>query len=86
MFAYNDKFNINGIAGLSSKLLTLAIKAEQGLVDLSKISLILYAGEHLSEHQRKLIRKVTRPDIRIAGVYGSAETGVFAIQTPETIK
>lgn len=82
----HPQFQVNCVAGFSTKLIFLATNAQQGKFDLSKIELILFAGEPLPESQRQLLHSVCHPNLQFLGLYGSAECGVFSFQSTRTIQ
>jgi hypothetical protein len=79
-------FLADAIGGFSSKLIALASAAAAGAVDLRAVRCIIFAGEPLAAEHRQLLRQVCHPDLQFLGLYGSAQTGVFAFQTAATIR
>ena len=82
----NGKFKINALAGLSSRLASLANKALKGEISLKQIKVIMFASEPLTHFQREVFRSVCAKDVEFVGIYGSAECGVIAFQSSKTIK
>jgi hypothetical protein len=82
----DERFRVNAIAGFSSRLVGIAQAAKNNILSLKGISLIIYAGEPLPEGQRALLRDVCDDqELQFLGLYGSAECGVFAFQTNQTL-
>lgn len=75
----NKHLGINAIGCFSTELVSLARLAQQGAIDLSRVQLVIFAGEPLPPSQRSLLRSVCSPlGCQFLGLYGSAETSVFA--------
>ena len=87
-----DGFQINAIGGFSNMIIHLAQLASEGKISMRKIKVIVFAGEDLPHSHRQFISSQCYRGgeggggVGYVGLYGSAEGGVFAYQTPSIIQ
>eukprot|EP01126_Amoeba_proteus_P064991 TRINITY_DN9167_c0_g1_i1.p1 TRINITY_DN9167_c0_g1~~TRINITY_DN9167_c0_g1_i1.p1 ORF type:complete len:645 (+),score=118.31 TRINITY_DN9167_c0_g1_i1:883-2817(+) len=53
-------------------------------VFMRNVRLIFFGGEKFPLHVKKLCQEVCHPDLQFLAIYGSAEGGIFGLQTPNT--
>lgn len=76
------RFGANTIMGTPSRLMQFARYVTQQKLALT-IERIIFAGEPLLFHQQKYLEKAFHAT-RFSGLYGSAEAGVWAYQSPDS--
>jgi phenylacetate-CoA ligase len=75
-------FHANTICGMPPRLVQFAHFLKSKGIQLPSVQNVLYGGEPLYEARVVLLREVFGRGVRISSIYGSAETGIWAIQPP----
>ena len=80
--AFARDFRANTICGMPPRLVQLASYMKSRHIRLPNIRHVLFGGEPLYEPKVVLLREVFGRGVSLSSIYGSAETGIWAVQPP----
>ncbi|PXF49464.1 Indoleacetate--lysine synthetase [Gracilariopsis chorda] len=77
-----ERYGANVITGMNSRVLQFGIYCARNGLKLPNITRVLHGGEQFCDEQLGIFSKVFNSEVKVCGVYGSSEAGVFAVRQP----
>ena len=73
------RFGVNILCGFASRITALASFVHQNHMTVSTINTIIHGGEVFTDRNKNFVKSIFGHHVKIYGVYGSSETGVFSV-------